>query len=259
MQLRVLRAASGSGARSSGTTARRDVAVVELDAVRVELVGLEPHRLAQRPPLLLGLVAGVLAGVHVGAHRRRVVGAAHPERVEDATRLADGLVRAVDDLAPDRRALGGVGVEQRRARVAAQHQRELPREVERVLDRGVRARARSTAGGGAPRRRRRTPGRSRSARRPCGSPSTRSCRRSRRRGPRRRRAGAPGPACTPRRGPAARRRRRSPRSSATRSRAGPSAPRPCRCRRRRTRAAAPSRGRSGGARPTARGRRGRRC
>ena len=112
------------------------VALVELHAVRVELGVLQLQRLIEPFPPRDAFRAGLLELDQPVADR--VVAVAVEPLPQPGVVLA-GLVGPGHDLPPDGGPLGGVGVEQARAGVALDHERDLPRDVERVLDRGVRA------------------------------------------------------------------------------------------------------------------------
>jgi hypothetical protein len=76
--------------------------------------------------------------------------AVHAQSLEDRAELGDGLVGARHDLFGDGGALGIVAFEQHVARLALDHVRQLPRQIERALNGGVGAQA---IGGWAPVRR----------------------------------------------------------------------------------------------------------
>ena len=109
--------------------------------MRVELVVLELDRGPQLAPRLRAGRRALLADLHVRPHLLGVGRAEQAERVEDRPELLDRLVRPQHDLPADRRALGVVGVQQRRRRLALQDERELPGQVVGVGDRRVGAQA----------------------------------------------------------------------------------------------------------------------
>src|ERR1022692_1811153 len=115
----------------------RTVPLAELHAVRVELVVLELQGLTQCLALLEAVAGVAGAGGDPGHHHFRVAGVAQAQRVEDRPELLDALVSAQHDLLAYRRALGIVGIEQLLPCRAAQHVRELPGKVVRVLDGSV--------------------------------------------------------------------------------------------------------------------------
>ena len=107
--------------------------------MRVELVVLQFHRLAQRLALH-GTLSGIrLASLDPGEHLLFGQRTRDAQRVEDLPKLPRRLVGSGHDLPRDRGSLGGVGVEQLGVALPAQHRRELPHQVVGVLDRGVRA------------------------------------------------------------------------------------------------------------------------
>ncbi len=114
------------------------VALVHLDTMRVELVLLERERLAQRRPLPLPCRGVVAARIHVGLHLLRADPIGHPQRLEDRPELPDRLVGPRHDLLGDRRPLRRIAVEQPPPRLPLQHGSQLPREVEPVLNGGIR-------------------------------------------------------------------------------------------------------------------------
>ena len=118
----------------------RHVALVHLDAVGVELVDLEGDRLAQLLAALLGLRrCPPCAPPCWRSSPRDRCESSRPSAPKIGPNSPIDLLARFDDLLADRRALGVVAVEQRRRRLPLQHQRQLPGQVEGVLDRGVGA------------------------------------------------------------------------------------------------------------------------
>ena len=115
------------------------IPLVHLDPVAVELVFLERNRLPQRLALRLGLGACVTAFVHVLLHHHRIDRVRQTQSLKDRPEFADRLVGAGDDLLGNRRTLCREAVQQPRTGLAFQNMRELPRQVERILNRGVRS------------------------------------------------------------------------------------------------------------------------
>ena len=110
-ELRVV--GEGRARLAAGIDRGRVVALVHVDAVRVELVDLERDRLAQRLAALLATSVSSLRDCMLAFITSGSVDSSRPERAEDRAELADRLVGAVDDLLADRRALRVVAVEQR--------------------------------------------------------------------------------------------------------------------------------------------------
>ena len=128
------------GARCRRRPPRRRVELPEFDAVRVELVVLELHRLRPAPRAWRGpLGCSPFAPRSRAAISASVPRVEQPEHLEELDELAARLVGPGDDLLRDRRPLGRVRLEQRRRGLAAEHGGELPGEVVGVLDRGVGA------------------------------------------------------------------------------------------------------------------------
>ena len=130
-------AREGGEGRAVADHRPRLVALPHLDPVRVEL----PVHQVQRGEQRLSLLRARGTEQAIDAGHQLALGLADPEaeRLEQRTHLADALVGAIDDLAADRLALRVVAVEQGVAGLARGHQRELPGDVVRVLDRGVAA------------------------------------------------------------------------------------------------------------------------
>ena len=104
VQFRVLR--EGRFGLAIGDDRFGFVALVHLDAVRVELVDLVGDRLADLPARCSS-AAGVSRRAHpCSLHHHRIDGVEQAERLEDRTELRDRLVGAVDDLLGDWRAFG---------------------------------------------------------------------------------------------------------------------------------------------------------
>ena len=96
---------------------RRLVELAELDAVRVELVVLQLHRLDERRPLGRAARRVGLALLDLRPHLLFRLGVGEAENLEELDELAARLVGAGDDLPGDRRALLRVGLKQLRSRV----------------------------------------------------------------------------------------------------------------------------------------------
>src|SRR6266487_2399465 len=129
----------GGLGRPIGDHGRRVVALIELDAVAVELIVLEFDGLAQFLPLLGAMRRVLFSRLHACTHLLDAPGLAEPEGLVDRAEFLYALVRAPDNLLANGRPLIVVGLQQRWVRLSLQHQGELPGEVVGVLDGGVRA------------------------------------------------------------------------------------------------------------------------
>ena len=116
----------------------RYIPLVHFDPVAVKFRRLDRNRRPQRRALLFRRIASVAALVHVLLHDQRIDRAQHSQSLEYRGKLADRLIGAGDDLFGNWSPLDRIRLQQTWPRVALDRQRQFPRQIERVLNRGIR-------------------------------------------------------------------------------------------------------------------------